>query len=468
MPNQQAKPNFSIIILSAESPPRYTSGVRRRVVCASAILVLIVVGGLCALVIKTDTGTYGGKPLAFWLAEVVSQDPDRKEGAANALRAMGPRIIPKLLRDLDPHESILRRWRRWLAQNQTFVKLQVRSMDEQLRQAAWAFDALGTNAAPAIPELVKLLDGAPGYAPGALVGLREPAVPAIQHAFSHTNRYVRSNLAGSLANALEAGRISRDAMLPLVPVLLRNLADTNASVRWYTAIALGAVHLEPALCVPELVKGLNDPDAEVQTRCAQALCRFGDDAAQAVPAILQLSEKASADHRQTLCNSIGNLRSAPNLVVPFLVRAVVDSDAMVRMFAASSLGRLSQLPEVCIPSLTNAVRDMNNFVRMNAVQAIGNLVENSELTEPAVVAAFAGRRLQLSAICIPALTDALRDSDEHVRLSAATAIGKFQASGSNAIPALLEATLDPSAGVRMNTTNALMRISPAALRRPGP
>ena len=266
---------------------------------------MITVGGLCALLLLPNTETYEGKPLAFWISEAdFNRSQDRREAAAKALRAMGPRIIPQLLRDLDPHESVFQRWRRWLAGKQTFVKIKVRSLDEEMRQAVWAFDALGTNAALAIPQIVELLDRGPGYAPGALVGVREPALPAIQQALGHTNQYVRANLAGSLANAIEAGRISREATRPLIPALLRNLTHTNSSVRWNTAAALGSIHLEPALCIPELIKGLSDPDAEAQSRCAQALCRFGDDAAEALPAILQLYEGSRSDRRQTLCNSV--------------------------------------------------------------------------------------------------------------------------------------------------------------------
>jgi HEAT repeat protein len=442
---------------------------RWRLVCGMIIIILIVVGGLCALLFQPDVGTYEGKPLSFWLAEMdysVPESRERREAAAKALRAMGPRIIPKLLDDLDPHESFWQRWRRLLAQKQKVVKVQVTSLDTRMRRASWAFEALGTNAAPAVPEIVKRLDGAPGYAPNALVGVREPALPAIQLALSHTNRYVRGNLGVDLSNAIEAERFPREPARVLIPALLRNLKDTNPSVRWNTASALGSIHLEPALCVPALIDGLSDPDPEVQTRCGQALSRFGDDAAEALPAILALYESARSDRRQTLCNSVKHFRSAPNLVVPFLVRALSDADPPVRMFAASSLGQLGQLPELAIPPLTNALQDVNEFVRVNAAQAIGNLVENSDNSTEITPAESLARRTKFAETCIPVLANALQDPHDFVRLSAATSIGKFQASGSNAIPALLNALNDSSASVRGNTTNALNRIAPRMLRRP--
>jgi len=430
------------------------------------IIILIAVAGLLALMLLPETESYEGKPLEFWLSEVDFNQPrDRREAAAKALRAMGPRIIPKLLDDLDPHDSLFQRWRRWLAQKQSFIKLQVRSLDAQMRQAVWAFDALGTNAASAIPEIVKLLDRGPGYAPGALVGVGEPAIPAMQQALAHTNEWVRSNVGVSLANAVEAGRISREATRPLIAALLRNLADTNRSVRWDTASALGSIHLEPSLCIPELIKGLRDPEPEVQSRCGQALSRFGDDAAEAIPAILQLYEGARSDRRQTLCNSVKYFRSAPDLVVPFLVRALSEPDAIVRMYAASSLGQLAQLPELSIPPLIDALQDPHEFVRLNAVQAIGNFVENSNVPDPVSGADSISRRAAFSETCIPALANALRDSHDVVRMSAATAIGKFQASGSNATPAVLAVLDDSSPRVRQNATNALRRISPETLRR---
>jgi HEAT repeat protein len=421
--------------------------------------------GLCVWLFRTDTETYEGKPLAFWISEADSnRPPDRREAAAKALRAMGPRIIPQLLNNLDPHESLWPRWKRWLASKQSVVKLKVPNLDEQMRQAVWAFDALGSNAAPAIPVIVELLDRGPGYAPGALVGVGESALPAIQQALGHTNQYVRSNLGGSLANAIEAGRISREATRPLIPDLLRNLSHTNRSVCWDTAAALGSIHLEPALCIPELIKGLSDSDPEVQSRCAQALCRFGDDAAGALPAILQLYEGARSDRRLALCNNVKYFRSAPNLVVPFLVRALSDSDPTVRMFAASSLGQLGQLPELAIPPLTNAVQDAHELVRMSAVKAIGNLMENSDGPVVTTAAESLARRTVFSETCIPALTNALRDPRDLVRLSAATSLGKFQATGSNAIPALSNALNDASASVRGNAANAIDRISPQTLR----
>jgi HEAT repeat protein len=65
----------------------------------------------------------------------------------------------------------------------------------------------------------------------------------------------------------------------VVPFLLKCLADTNATIRWNTALTLGGIHAQPEVVVPALAKLLDDGDVWVRRDAVNAVGAFGPAAA---------------------------------------------------------------------------------------------------------------------------------------------------------------------------------------------
>jgi hypothetical protein len=194
---------------------------------------------------QTLEPSYQGRTLLDWLSEVAYHAPsEKRERAGEAIRQMGTNVIPYLLTDLGDANP----------QQLKYARADVRSADERMSQAAWAFDALGALGKPAIPQLVKLLKVSPGYAPCALAGIGRDALPELLTALTNDVFWVRDNTAACLANAIYRGKITGQDALPAWPIAWKNLDYTNSTNSLYqtntrhrAAALLDAIRSDPAL-----------------------------------------------------------------------------------------------------------------------------------------------------------------------------------------------------------------------------
>lgn len=219
-------------------------------------------------------------------------------------------------------------------------------------RAACELRALGSQAAPALPRLVAMLeDGSPVDAavcgertwgngrfrgaqetttPGeqaasVLVAIGTPAYDPLTKALAAPAWIARTNAAWALG-ALGNRRA--------VPLLSRTLADTEPNVRKRGAWALGA--LDASEAVPALIEALKDSDAGVREQVAWALGAIGD--RRAVDGLVgALSDSVASVRKQAAwaLGAIGDSRA-----VQGLVKALKDTDAGVRKQAAWALGAI--------------------------------------------------------------------------------------------------------------------------------
>lgn len=219
-------------------------------------------------------------------------------------------------------------------------------------RAACELRALGSQAAPAMPRLVAMLeDGSPVDAavcgertwgngrfrgaqemttPGeqaasTLVAIGTPAFDPLTKALTAPAWVARTNAAwalGALGNRRAA------------PLLSRSLADAEPNVRKRSAWSLGA--LDASEAVPALIEALKDSDAGVREQVAWALGAIND--RRAVDGLVAaLSDSVASVRRQAAwaLGAIGDNRS-----VQGLMKALKDSDAGVRKQAAWALGAI--------------------------------------------------------------------------------------------------------------------------------
>jgi len=143
-----------------------------------------------------------------------------------------------------------------LARKIPLVRIEQFSPLDPNYEAVQAFKVLGTNAAPAVPQLIEIYN-------------RE------------SNRETKDWVLPTLA---EIGPPAK----PAVPILLRAISGTNMWQRENAARALGEIHTDAAEVVPPLISCLGDPDSRLRLAAVMALRNFGKDARSAAPALLEL------------------------------------------------------------------------------------------------------------------------------------------------------------------------------------
>jgi HEAT repeat protein len=195
-----------------------------------------------------------GQPLEYWLQLIYTRSSAEAEPA---IMDMGSNTLPVLLRDLQYEQSPIVESLKRLGRKVPFLHIPPARYipDEQNYAAAFAFMWLGSNAAPAVPQLIKIYDNHPNASWSSYVPLAVGFV-------------------GPLAKSV-------------VPMLLRAITNTNSMVRLYAAKALGQIHADAPVTVPVLIRCLRDPQEDVQMSAVWALHEFGPDAKAAVPDLLQ-------------------------------------------------------------------------------------------------------------------------------------------------------------------------------------
>lgn len=268
---------------------------------------ILLVAGTGVVVVKNDLDTrepsYEGRGLTEWLVDVDYNQPNEKRSkAGGAIRHMGAKTLPFLLADLGDE--------RFQAYSR---KRDQRTPDQRSRQAAWAFDALGPVATSAIPELERIMEKNPGYVPGALAGIGRDALPELLSALTNQSFSVRDNTAAAIANAVFSGKITPQEASAAFPIAVANLSyvSTNSlfqvNTRWRAADLLVALRQSPDISVPVLIRGLEDSNASVAARCAFALAQFGNKAKAAIPALTKAAGSTNAQLRMSAKQSLDRI-----------------------------------------------------------------------------------------------------------------------------------------------------------------
>jgi hypothetical protein len=151
---------------------------KRKYPIVAAVLVLAFLALPAYLIPRSPPEpTYNGKPLHFWLDQLVRSrmsgvpavlNADKTGEAQAAIRAIGTNAIPTLLRMVRAHDSPLKHRLILLLHRQSLIPVPWHTDGEYHFQAAAAFQVLGHSASPAAPELMDL-------------ALHDPD-PAVRHA----------------------------------------------------------------------------------------------------------------------------------------------------------------------------------------------------------------------------------------------------------------------------------------------
>ncbi|NLS92757.1 MAG: HEAT repeat domain-containing protein [Planctomycetaceae bacterium] len=223
---------------------------------------------------------------------------------------------------------------------------------ERTREVAlWEMRDFGLDAAPAVPQLIRLLDA--------------------------SDESTRDDAAELL------GAIGKDAA-PAVPKLIEKLAEPEphrfavevpvTDVGLSAAVALGAIGedaLEP------LVDSLRDQRPRVRELAAFALGKMGPDAREAVASLVDRLDDVEAPVRREATCSLGKIGSDAGDSVAALVQTLTDEDDFVRATAAEALGFIRPTSPVAVEGLIAALHDKEGDVQHEAARTMGELGEQA-------------------------------------------------------------------------------------------
>jgi HEAT repeat protein len=203
---------------------------------------------------------------------------EERERAATQLRILGTNALPLLLEELESFDRI----------EETNT---IEAKDRQVKIQA-AFEVLGPEAKPLIPELV--VDLKVGRNPGnAAQGLAEiggnDAGLALVQAITNPVSVVRLSAASAITHFKDNREIATSAINPL----LCCLADGSVVLRSVAVNALGTLEAKPDVVVPALLRvAETDPESILRAGAIQSIGRFG---ANAVSAETRLQTIAESD-----------------------------------------------------------------------------------------------------------------------------------------------------------------------------
>lgn len=177
---------------------------------------------------------------------------------------------------------------------------------ERKEQLQAAFQVLGTNARPILPDLIHEFQSGRclGNAPHAIAHIGgEEAGRILIAATTNKDPGIRTCGATALAFLGNDDRIAHDA----IPPLLKLLRDSSTVPKTTAATTLGILRREPEVVVPALLKvAETDRNPVVRLGALSAVGRFGSRTAFAIPRLEAIARKDVDSHVRRFAKEVLN------------------------------------------------------------------------------------------------------------------------------------------------------------------
>jgi hypothetical protein len=277
---------------------------KRRILIA--VLVVVFVGGLAWWAMHPREPVYQGRRLSQWLDEYNRAGAmDKTRPVSEAIRAMGTNTLPFLLANIKRTESPLKEKFFSLIRKQHWIKLSFYGTDPYRETSILALSALGSNAAPICPELLKVAEmpDISWLGTMSLLAIGPAAVPTLARACQSTNAHLRTEAVLMMAMQQVNGPpwfswgwnkspVNGQPMFSVgyavgereVQVMISLLANPDPAVRHASAEAIGLYTRPPYTSVARsaigpLTEALKDADPLVRESAAETLKKIDPDAA---------------------------------------------------------------------------------------------------------------------------------------------------------------------------------------------
>lgn len=290
--------------------------------------------------------------------------------ARAAIRAIGAEhALPVLLRLLktDARQRTVHDLMLDVARQFNFYFKPDYQSDDPGEMAAAGFQALGTNAASAVPELAEIIreTNRAAVAFQCLSSIGPPARSVICHALTNSNPQIRNLAVGSVTSVVS----NRDEALALVK---DRLADDNSDVRLSAILVIGTqlrMQPESLTLLMEIVRRGDTNDAPI------AATEIGNFDTNGVSAFETLSNAAYQTPHSPL--AMASFRSmiqiSPERTLPILTRRLHSIDPWLRFQALMLLIREYPKPENAIPAFEYAAQDPEEIIATRAENVLERL-----------------------------------------------------------------------------------------------
>jgi len=276
--------------------------VRKHLKLLIALACLAALVTITALISRAREPRYQGRSLSHWLLlynKSVGEEnqPVAAQQAADAVRAIGTNALPCLLDWIRYEPSPVRRkiitllgnLPSALSQNPVVASLFPDGPDVHFQLAVVAFDILGAQAAPAIPELDRLMNtpNSPWTSRQAircLASIGPDAVPPITAVLADPKFPYRSTAADYVGYLRYTAGTN---VAPSLPVLIQCATDKDRYLAEAAVRALGRIALNPDSSIPPILNAICSTNPSLRLAAARSLAKFGPQANLAIPALLK-------------------------------------------------------------------------------------------------------------------------------------------------------------------------------------
>ncbi len=347
------------------------------------------------------------------------------------------------------------------------------SPDPEVRHgAAFALAQLGTDARPALPDLLAALEDSSLrvrlWAALAHWGLEEkpaPVLPVFLAVLSGENPQDRSAAVRALA------KLGPHAA-PAVPTLLGMLDHHDTMLRALAAQALAAVGPKAEQAVPRLCAMARAGTFELRAHALYALAGIGPGAVQAVPTLVELLNDRDPRLRGRAADALARIGKPAQEAVPSLERALAATgDPLLRVLLAQALWSIDQRGRLVLPILIEVAADdsLSDEIRLQAARVLGGMGVAARAAVPVLVL-LAGKvndpsgpvAAALEQIGTPGpadvanLIEALKTSNNlPYRRACVQTLSLVGGSARDAIPELRVALKEPDPVLRLNVVGTL-------------
>jgi hypothetical protein len=360
-------------------------GTKRRILLAA--IVIGALGTLTWFLLSHRKPTYNGKRLTEWLANYNGAVSEQElENTDEAMRQMGPTVVPTLLMMLDARDSAVKMKLINLAETHGVHVPPFPSAYEKQMMALSGFKALGPMAKPAIPGLARMLARGQILALHVLSLIGPDSIGALTNALSNKESRIKIGIVQALSeyatnsastnengNAPEVASGFRQAAAQIIPALLWLARDPDEDVREWAKDGVACFSNAPEVAVPLLIPMLKDKNPGVRHFAASSLIAFGPAAVPAVPSLFYALSDDKPSVRASAIEALAHVGSADTNVPPRLLKLLDDSNPETRESVARALGSSGNSARFAVPRLTQALQDPNGWVRIAAAGALRSI-----------------------------------------------------------------------------------------------
>jgi len=299
------------------------------------IALVLALGGVILLLFPREPH-YRGRSLSSWLQQCYDtplNETQRLSEAQAAVRAIGAnKSVPVLLKLVETKEDPVSTW--LIGQREKFRIdfLHWRSAEDWQQLGIAGFEALETNAAPAVAELTKLLNDKEHafVAVRCLIAVGPPAEQSVSQALTNQSVQVRYFATQQFAWVTDNDEVYLAKMREC-------LEDPDGSVRFAAVQGIGLQTQAPDLAIPLLIEALRDKQDTVASWAAKFLANFGTNAMRAFPDLRNAVEHGNPNTVNQALKTLVVI--APDKALPIVFENFRSADSHRRKISVELLNQ---------------------------------------------------------------------------------------------------------------------------------